>query len=262
MPEFIPVLIIAVVLFAAMLLAFGGIVAPPPTPGPGLPTEEYRHFALGGSFSVGYMAAEQLVGSTTGAVSRGLLSGEDKKVSFSLTTPGDVTGGHVSWHVNDTNGYGRLIIALNGAELYRDFAWPGDHAVTFDPKLLRRDNLLEISAESSGWRFWAPTVYILSATAAISWHGALSQNFTFNLTGGEAATATKGRLVIYATEREGTGQLTAKLNSQRIYADVKTAVLQDFSADYLQPGLNTVELTTPAGTRYTIESAEVVVYWV
>lgn len=263
MPEFIPVLIAAVLVFAGLLLAFGAVVTVPSAPQPsgGGPAEELRHIPLGGNFSVGYIAAELPVANISGTVSRGLLSGEDKTFSFLLSEPGSTTGGHIILHITDTNLYGRLLVSLNGQELYNDFAYPGDHSVAFGPELLQAENLLEIKAESSGWRFWAPTIYEFSADATVNWRGALTRNFTFDLSSSDVALATKGRLAINVKRKEGTGQLVATLNGNQIYADVRTAIVKDFDATSFAPGTNMLELSAPAGTRYSIDSAEVIVYF-
>ena len=265
MPEFIPVLIAAVLIFAGLLLAFGAVVMLPPTPyapDGGGPTEQLRHIHLGGNFSIGYIAAELPVANISGVVSRGLLSGEDKFFSFPLSEPGSATGGHIRLHVKDANLYGRLMVGLNGHELFNEFGYPGDYSIPFGPDMLKSENTLEVRAESSGWRFWAPTIYDLSAETTVNWRGALSKTFNFTLSSDDVALATKGRLVIGVTRREGTGQLTAKLNNNTIYADVKTAIVKDFTPDSFAVGTNVLEVSAPAGTRYTVSASEIIIYFV
>lgn len=258
MPHFIPVLIVAVLMFAALLLAFGAVVTPSqPLTSP----EEMRTIELGSNFSMGYMAAEQYVGSVYGTVSKGLLSGDDKKFSFSVSAPEDVSSGRIRLRINDTNGYGRLNILLNGNVLYNNFAWPGNHTIFFYNDELKTDNVIEFKAESSGWRFWAPTLYDLSAEISLSWRGALTRAFNFTLTDKDVSGATRGRLVVYVNKREGTGPLTVKLNGNTIYQNIKTSVLQDFTIDKFVAGANNIEFSAPVGTKYSIDSAEIIVYF-
>jgi hypothetical protein len=265
MPEFIPVLIAAVLVFAGLLIAFGGVITVPSAPQPGgtggTLTEELRHITIADNFSVGYVAAEQTVANISGTVSQGLLSGEDKVFSFQLSEPESITGGHINVNVNDSNLYGRLIVTLNGKDIFDDFAYPGEHSIAFSPELLKEENNISIHAESSGWRFWAPTIYSLSAEAAVTWHGALSKNYSFTLASNDVAMSTKGRLAVYVTRREGSGQLTVKLNGEPIYTDVRTNIVQDFTADKFVVGTNTLEFSAPAGTRYTIGTSEIIVYF-
>jgi len=244
MPEFIPVLIAAVMVFAGLLLAFGAIVTVPSSPhlGGGGALEDVKHISLENNFSVGYVTSNLSVANISGTVSRGLLSGEDKEFSFLLSEPLSATGGHIMLNFND-------------------FAYQGKHSIPFEAGILKPENVLEISAESSGWRFWAPTVYKLSAETTVEWKGALSKTFNFTLSSNDASLATKGRLVVNVKRKEGSGQLTAKLNNEVIYADTKTAVVKDFTSDKFLTGTNILELSAPAGTRYTVDAAEIIIYF-
>ncbi len=264
MPEFIPVLIAAVLVFAGLLVAFGAIAIIPPshtTGGGGAVTQDLIHIPIADNFSIGYISAEMPVANISGTVSRGLLSAEDKIYSFQLSEPESATGGHIVLHVNDTNRFGKLIVSLNGNELFNDYAYPGDHSLAFGPELLKAENSLEVKAESSGWKFWAPTVYVLSAEASVNWAGALTKNFSFSMSNREVALSTKGRLVISVNRKEGTGQLVAKLNGQQIYADVKTDILGDFSSDNFLIGTNRLDLSVMPGTRYAISHVEIIAYF-
>ena len=263
MPEFIPVLIAAVLVFAGLLLAFGAIITVPPSPhlGGGGALEDVKHISLENNFTVGYVTSELSVANISGTISRGLLSGEDKEFSFLLSEPLSATGGRIILDVNESNLYGRLMVKLNGNELYNDFAYQGNHSIPFEADILKPENVLEISAESSGWRFWAPTVYKLSAETRVEWKGALYKTFNFTLSSNDASLATKGRLVVNVKRKEGSGQLTAKLNNEIIYADTKTAVVKDFTSDKFLTGTNILELSAPAGTRYTVDAAEIIIYF-
>ncbi|MEM7820096.1 MAG: hypothetical protein QW761_00650 [Candidatus Aenigmatarchaeota archaeon] len=264
MPEFIPVLIVAVLIFAGLLLAFGAVVTVPPSPQPhvgGGLTEEYRHIPISGNFSVGYVSAELPVANISGTVSRGLLSGEDKAYSFLISDPASVTGGHVILHVNDSNLYGRLIVALNGQELYNDYAYPGDHSIVFGQGLLKEENLLEIKAESSGWSFWAKQLSKITRAPRGKGKFAFEKSFNFTLESKDVALATKGRLVMNVKRREGTGQLNVTLNNENIYMGTSMNIVKDFTPDKFVVGTNYIKISAPAGTRYTIDSAEIIIYF-
>lgn len=265
MPEFIPVLIAGVLVFAGLLLAFGGFVVTPagqPSGGGGaFPSEEIMRIPLGGNFSVGYMAADVSVANISGNVSHGLLSGEDKTYSFVLSDPASATGGRIKLRVNETNLYGRLIIIINGNVIFNDYAPSGDTEIVFGSEILSTNNVIEVKAESSGWRFWAPTIYQFSASVTTSWRGALTKTFEFDLTSHDVALASKGRLAINVKRREGTGQLTAKLNDNLIYADVRTNIIKDFGVENFIIGTNKLELSAPSATRYSVESVEIILYF-
>jgi hypothetical protein len=259
MTEFIPVLIAAVLLFVGLLLAFGAVTVPPPYQPP--PVEEPRHIILGEDFTVGYVRAEQELVNVSGTVSQGLLAAEDKRLAFELARPQDVTTARIYLHINDSNHYGPFVMILNGEEIYRGFPYPGDHTIELSKELLRERNELEISAGSSGWRFWAPTVYIFSAQIVIDWRPALEREFTFNLTGEDIAKAEGGRLVVYVESRQGTGYLTVKLNDRVLYSGIRRSIVSSFPPERFRHGPNELELSAPAGTRYVIDLAKIIIFW-
>ncbi len=65
----------------------------------------------------------------------------------------------LSFTVKDTNNYGKLYVILNNETLVKKSAPLGKYTLNMAPI---EENYLEFKAGSSGWKIWAPTVYIIS----------------------------------------------------------------------------------------------------
>ena len=65
----------------------------------------------------------------------------------------------LSFEVEDTNSYGNLYIILNNETIFNSLALLGDYNLGINPK---EENVIKFKARSSGWKIWAPTVYIIS----------------------------------------------------------------------------------------------------
>ncbi len=275
-----PVLAVGIIILGALFLLFGGGITFPSAPsGKFTTTEEFpaeavsedlgwvgtaeqqiKHVPLDRDFSVSYVAAEQsAVDLKNITVSSGLLSSEDKKLSFSAK--GEIESAKISFDVKDTNLYGPLIVVLNGAALYENLSLTGKHEVEFNTSLLMDENTLEISAGSSGWKFWAPTVYILDFKLVLGLLGLKTKTYEFSL-GDEALAMTLARFSAFGT-KQGTGNLIAKVNGVEIYRDNKTNILQDFSFSEtnLKSGKNKIELLAEQNTKYELKEAELIIFY-
>jgi len=163
--------------------------------------------------------------------------------------------------VKDTNLYGPLVIILNGNLLYENLSLAGKHEIEFNKSLLADENTLEIKAGSSGWRFWAPTVYILDFKLVLGTLGMKTKTYEFTL-GDEAVALSGARFNAYGT-KQGTGNLIVKVNGVEIYRDNKTYVLQDFSfrETNLKSGKNKIDLLTEQNTKYDLKEAELIIFY-
>lgn len=65
----------------------------------------------------------------------------------------------LSFVIKDTNNYGKLYIILNNETIFKNSALLGNYKLNITP---REENIIEFKAGSSGWKIWAPTVYIIS----------------------------------------------------------------------------------------------------
>lgn len=270
---FVSILAVAVLLFAALLLLFGGPAPTAPivpteekiTALPTAITEEYRHISLAKDFYVSYTAKEELATELNGQVSNGLFGGVNKKIEFAIPTKQAVDS-KVNFTVEDTNLYGKMIFALNGQEIFSNFSFPGTHTFNFPTSLIKETNVFEALAESSGWKIWAPTVYIFNSSLFVSYLGIEEKTFEFNLTDLELKDLTESRVVLFINKKEGEGNIIIKVNGNDVYRkspkvrERTTTVIADFSSALLRLS-NRVDLLTDPNTKYNIEEAEVIVFW-
>ena len=256
MPDFVPVLVAAVLMLIVLLIAFGGswIVSPQKE----TKISGSRTIFLGQDFVVAYLSGEKNIASLSGEVSNGIFSTINKNSDFNIETLGDVSEGLIKLRVLDSNYYGSLMIYVNGQEVYRGVP-VGEKTITISKDLLRNSNTLEIKAESSGWKMWAPTVYKIDADVFVNYLGKKTQSFMFDLTDLDVMNMNNARLLIFG-DREGPGNIDARLNGVEIYSGLLTAY-QDFSADLLRVGNNTLDLSTELNTKYDISSLQIVLFF-
>ncbi len=251
MSEFISVLIVAIVIFLALLLAFGGgaVVQPPSGHIPADSTIEF------GSFTVYYTSSEETTGRVSGEVSHGIFDNQGKRIGFQVQTPEEVSDALINLRISDSNYYGKFIVLVNGKEVYADYPPVGEMMISFDPKVLSKDNVLEVQAESSGWKIWAPTVYDFESDVIIDHLGRKSQSFVFNVSDTEIKYLDKVRVVAFG-DRKGPGDLFIRINNVEVFRGV-TTVYKDFPMSRLRAGNNTIDFSTEAETTYDITSAQV-----
>ncbi len=281
MPEFIPVVVAALLILASLYVVFGGGFAVKTVKPPGYTIEEtqpsqqqsvgwvgytpeqvLRHVILGRDFTVSYAVGGEQVARINGTISRGLLSGTDKKVSFSLQ-PKDIALAKVSFHVDNSNYYGQLIMALNGKEIFRDKAPAGDHEFSFNTSLLKESNFFEVDASSSGWRFWAPTVYIVDAKVLASYFGTRTQSYKFDLSQDEFKGLDTARLSLSFKDIQGNGNISVKVNGEEVFmgrGSIGKTLTKDFDTRLVRAS-NTVEFQADKDTKYSLDEAEVIVFY-
>lgn len=264
MAEFEPVLMIAVVAFVILLLAFNtsysymsgwddwGGTGSGSRPSPDR-TVEFT------DFEVYYTASEDKAGHLEGETSAGVFSSTDKTAGFQVSNPGMASEVMVVLNTIDTNYYGKIVVLVNGVQVYADYAPIGEQTISFDKGLLRENNVIKIVSESSGWRIWAPTVYRFSADVVVNYYGRKSVEYVFNVTSAEKNRLQKARINVFGN-REGVGNLDIKVNGVRIFSGV-TTVYKDFAASVIKQDNNTIEFSTQANTKYEISSAQVILFF-
>lgn len=255
MPEFIPILLVAVLLLLVLFIGFGMLAAPEAY----RPVEMRREITLGEDFTVSYRPPEQEVASLEGTVSKGLISQVDKSISFDVLELEGISSAKINLKVQNTNLYGPLIIYINNNEIYNGYARIGDHSIYFNKDYLQTSNALDIQAESSGWKFWAPTMYIFNAKVSVNYKGSGGQVFHFYLNESEMKNIDRPELTIIIQRRNGRGLLTATVNGKNVYRDFVNKG-EFFSKDYLKLGENIVALSTEPDTSFDVRSAEIVLW--
>ena len=259
MPDFVPVLVAAVLLLIVLLVAFGGSLLFTPT-GQGGQASRSRTIDFGRDMVVMYTEGQKNITSLKGEVSQGLFGDTEQKTEFSVDDYRDATEGVIKLQIWNSNYYGNFIIKINDQEVYNGAPEIGDKTIVFDGSILKSINTIEVEAESSGWKFWAPTVYIFDASLTVNYIGKKAQSLSFQLSEKEIANLNRARLLVFGTREFGTGDLNVKINGREIYSGL-TTIYTDFAVDALKVGNNTLDLSTEKNTRYNIASAQIVLFF-
>lgn len=199
--DFARVLLVGVVIFAVLLVFFGGEFGglggngggsnkgyhfgPVESPskqqtekakGEKLPEEaffvgkraetDFKYFTLSeNSFSISFKEDEIILGSLEETrIEKGFMADKSQTITFNLTRDqvSKISSLSFSLYVDQTNSFGKLLVDLNGKRIYSKFVKPERHyAFEANESLLKENNKLKIHAQSSGSKFWAPAIYIL-----------------------------------------------------------------------------------------------------
>lgn len=258
MPDFVPVLIVAVLSLIVLLIAFGGSMFI--LPGSGGTKSSSKTVDIGQNFVVMFLQGENNITHLSGESSQGLFGKTSQKTSFPLGDYTDASEGIIKLKVWNSNYYGNLLIYINGGQVYRGTPQIGDNVISFDGSALKANNTIEIESESSGWKIWAPTVYIFDADLSVNLVGKKTHTFSFDLTNSEVANVNRGRLLVFGTRSSGNGNLNVVLNGVEVYSGL-TPIYTDFAIDNFKAGNNTLELSTEQNTAYNITSAQIVLFF-
>jgi len=257
MPDFVPILIAAVLMLIVLLIAFGGSLLIPA--GPGGTKESSKTIVLGQDLVVMYVEGQSNVASLQGEVSQGLFGNTEQQTDFTVDNYKDAAEGIIKLRTWNSNYYGALIIKVNDKEVYRGVPAIGEQSIVFDGSILNFSNVIEVEAESSGWKIWAPTIYIFNADLSVNYLGKKTQSLSFDLTDLEAKNVDRARLLIFGV-RNGPGNLVARLNGREIFSGF-TTVYTDFAIDNLKAGSNTLDLSTERNTIYNLSSVQIVLFF-
>jgi hypothetical protein len=259
MPDFVPVLVAAVLSLIVLLLVFGGSMFFSPVSRQGGIKSSSKTIVLGEDLVVMYVEGQENLTSFGGEVTQGLFGNSEKKINFDVDNSKDASEGIIKLRLWNSNYYGNLFVNVNGEEVYRGAPQIGEKTIIFDGDILKDTNTIEVQAESSGWKIWAPTVYIFNADLSVNYLGRKTQSLSFDLTNLEITNVNRARLLVFGT-RDGSGNLNARLNGREIFSGL-TTVYTDFGIDTLRVGNNTLELSTEKNTRYNITSVQLVLFF-
>jgi hypothetical protein len=258
MPEFIPVLIAAVLMMVVLLIVFSGGIETFTAPSD---ISNSRTLVLAEDISISHNVGETVVSNFDTTVSNGAFSREDKKFYFNVPTSSDVSEGILRFDVSDTNLYGNLLFFVNGKLIYNEPTEIGSHVLTFGGDVFNQENQLDIKAESSGWRMWAPTIYKLNGNISTNYLGERSERIKFNVTELEILNLDRFELRIFGS-RTGSGRLIARINGYEVYRGyLISSVTQSIQSDILEEGENTLELSSEIDSKYDLSSVQIVLFF-
>lgn len=159
--EFVYFLVAGLMILAILIAIFGFSLQ---TITPSKPPSERGFIEVVKTFEIPYLQASSLLertstDSTDKYVFSGLLFGEDKiRYDLSKSALQDVK---VRFTVKETNYYGKLNVKVNDMLLESRAFDPGSYELTVPLEQVSDHMVIEIYAESSAWRIWAPAAYVL-----------------------------------------------------------------------------------------------------
>jgi len=253
MPDFVPVLTVAIISLMTLLLMFGGIIEFNDTTRASYDynaSDTANRIYLGENFSVADFRMGTDYASMSGKTENGIFSKAMKSMSFDARTLGKAEYGLLTLKINDTNVYGPLIVSINDNVIFNEPALVGEHKIKFDKSILKdTENKIIIMAGSSGWRMWAPTVYQFEAKISGETKDIEKKTTLFKLD----SVPDKTKLKVYIDDREGPGDIIIKINGYRVFKGQVNG-FKDFDPFILREGNNNAEITAEYGSRYNVDS--------
>ncbi len=280
MSDFLPVLALGVILLAVMFLVFGGLqVAPaktkimpfeeevpeqPPVSGLiGYPQETAKTIPIANDFSVSFESGEKSAAKLiNSSVENGLFGRIDREVSFDASNQEDIKSARVRMNITGTNLYGFLIARLNSGEIFNNYSLIGRLDIPINASRLNpENNILKFESSGSGWKIWAPSVYLFDADVLIDYYSLKAKRFDFSTAG--VKDPKSARVVLVISKKTGSGNLIARINGKEVYrGNSSRLALADFSPqDVSLKETNTLELLAEKDTKYDISSAEVLLFY-
>jgi len=226
--------------------------------------EDFREISLNAKpFEVSYLTEEKpLVAIDNFEVKNGILDYKDYRKKFVLTDDEleKMSSPKLGGTVDDTNLYGRLEVQLNGEKVFSKYVEPKDSFEVFINKsLIKKDNEIVIAPESSGWRIWAPTVYIMKEVKLYSkFFGEVSQSFDFNVDEKESPVIFS-RIILDIDD--GNGTLIVKVNGETVFNDTPTSRQWIEFSGIVKQGKNTVDFYSGEGGDFKINNAQIIIFW-
>lgn len=283
MPDFLRVFAAGVILLAVMFLFFGGlkiwpaaprastggfeeeVPSPPPVSGLiGYPQEAVRTITLANDFSVSFESGDKSVATLKkSSAENGIFGKIGREVSFDAAGQENIRSARIRMNITDTNLYGFLVASLNGEEVFNNYSLIGRLDIPINISRLKpSNNILKIESTNSGWKIWAPSVYLFDADMLISYYNLKAGSFDFVADSG-IKSITGARFVAVISKKEGPGNLIARINGKEIYRGNNSRLaVGDFSASDVSLGAaNTLELMTEKDTSYDISSAEILLFY-
>jgi len=263
MTEFIPILVVSILVLLALIVSFGGVEWTDIEQDDKLVVisdlDDYTEtdhtvVTLGGNFTVSHISESQRVASIKGEFTKGLTTSSSASDTFKLNDVTNIDVGVVKIKVNDTNYYGSLLVSINGRKVWAEYAGPGEYDAMFSPSVFKRINTVKVSAGGSGWRIWAPTVYVAEVGVYVEYFGVSKKKYEFELN----TVPDRARVVVYATGK-GSGELEVQLNNFKIYKGYANAY-KYFDPDVMHTGTNKVSIIAGENGEYDVESAKLI-FW-
>ncbi|MBR9681323.1 MAG: hypothetical protein GOV00_00830 [Candidatus Altiarchaeota archaeon] len=181
----------------------------------------YKHISLTSNLVLakGVEGTPLITQSGTIEVAKGLLTTQEHTVRFSVPTEtiNDLDSATILLTIENTNRYGPLMITVNGEEIFKEVPEENSLEIKIPLNILETENSIRISAGSSGWKIWAPTVYELSELKVVeSLATNEMQSFQFSIEKDDLEDFYLGRVYVGSMQPQIAGELTIILNNENV----------------------------------------------
>ncbi|MCK5233556.1 MAG: hypothetical protein KAJ91_01945 [Candidatus Aenigmarchaeota archaeon] len=216
-----------------------------------------------GNVNVGNLPGEDLeFEAETVLIKNGLFSKNSQGISFNGERAQKAT---LSFRVDNSNEYGRLVIKHGELLIYNDVADTKEYSLEIYD--LNDTNALDISATSSGIKFWAPTTYVLSdIKLTVDRYADRDHVVPFQVYSYESSGWSIGRISFVLESKAGSENLSIEVNGKPVYSDspapdVPTQI--DFSRHEtrVSPGENLLSFKTGRDSAYIMESTRLTIFY-
>jgi len=175
--------------------------------------ETYRAIPLG-DVDTSYLSGEKTTTALDKNIFSGLLFGSNS-LKIDVARMADYLGAYIEFDIQDTNNYGALVITLDGNAIARDYYGIGNHRILLGN--ISENSRVEIYAESSLWKIWAPAQYNLKNIKVVEQSlYSRPQEFSFMLYD-EYDTMTQAFIDLNLDTRSG--ELITEINGNQVAKD-------------------------------------------
>lgn len=219
-----------------------------------------------GDFSVGFTEGERTVREIDNyEIRNGFMSKRDLVIEFNSLNP---ENGFVDFNVSSTNLYGNLRIFSNGEMVFNSKAMPSSH-VNVELKNLRNGlNRIVISSQSSGLKFWAPTIYDLrDIRVRVNDFSKKKFSKIFRVRDYEREGFDRGEIIFFVNKAIREKPLVIKINNVTVYEDKPIRRPSPYTVIFsaketgIVTGENVVEISTGENGMYEIENALMKIFY-
>ncbi len=152
-------------------------------------------------------------------VSKTLVQDNYKDVLFKIDSPADLKSAKIVFMISESKG--ELKLRLNGNTIYEGELRASDLPLTLPKEYLQKDNVLEMSSNSPGWKIFSSNYYMLKDINLIKETSTkkvkASRSFSIDAEDNTISKASMTYFVNCNTASEG--ELTISLNSKQIFQD-------------------------------------------
>jgi hypothetical protein len=211
-------------------------------------------------FTVSYVSGSEIVDAASNVeVSKGYFSEnylnlvgvlDEDKVKNAINS-------YIRLLITDTNKLGKLIVEVNGQEVYNRLTELGELIVPVNASLLRRSNVARIRAANPGWMFWDTNVYrIRDASFVVEFRGNTTKEILVDLNQQQVSGFNHMKLKsIVSYDKKP--RLRIKVNEQTVYWGEPPIAILDLWIDkdilgnkiVLIPGTNKVVISTESPSQ-------------